>query len=503
MRLSHACVVVGVSGFVALSFEILWARVGAVGSADSPAMFGLLLGWYLLGLGVGAALSRRACREGRAHVATIACLLAGACTVALGVAPAMAWGAAHRSWALALPVVALAAGGLGAVFPLVAQASVPGDERAGQGLSWLLSSNILGSALGSWLTGLYWLNTHGVAEIGAWLTVLGFSVSAALLLPVFGAARVVPIGLVAVVLVGSQGPRLGEGLWEQLAFRLDYQGESFARIQESRSGVVMITEAGMVLGGGIYDGYVDTDLVDDRNMIVRAYGMAALHAAPREVLVIGLSMGAWTQVLVNMPGVERVTVVEINEGYLSLIGDTPLTADLLTDPRVEIHVDDGRRWLQAHPDRHFDLVVANMSYHWRSGASVVLSREYMHLVQSRLAPGGIFHFNTTWSGDVLATAFETFAHGFRFVNFATVSDSPMVYNKERLSSALAAWRIDGKPVYDPEDPVHVVRIEAVLAMADDLFSEEEMVLESRESVLARLVNPRIVTDDNMACEWPR
>jgi len=350
---------------------------------------------------------------------------------------------------------------------------------------------------------LYWLNSQGVAEIGAWLAALGFTVSALLLLPIFGAVRVVPAGLLVVGLVASQGVRLGEGLWEQLALRLEYQGESFARIQESRSGVVMITDDGMVLGGGIYDGYVDTDLLEDRNMIVRAYGMAALHAAPREVLVIGMSMGAWTKVLVTMPGVERVTVVEINEGYLALVKDTPLMADLLTDPRVEIHVDDGRRWLQAHPERRFDLVVANMSYHWRSGASVVLSREYMRLVQSRLAPGGIFHFNTTWSGDVLATAFETFAHGFRFVNFATVSDSPMEFNKARFRTALAAWRIDGKPVYDPEDPGHLARIEEVLAMGDDLFSHEEMVLESRESVLGRLVGPRIITDDNMACEWPR
>jgi len=250
MRLSHGCIVVGASGFVALSFEILWARLGAVGSADSPAMFGLLLGWYLLGLGVGAALSRKTCRERRAHRATIAWLLAGACTVALGVAPIMAWGAAHTSWAMALPVVALAAGGLGAVLPLVAQASVPGDARTGQGLSWLLSSNILGSAIGSWCTGLYWLNIQGVAEIGAWLCALGLAVSAGLLLPVFGAARVLPVGLLVVGLVGSYGARLGEGIWEQLAFRLEYKGEAFARVQESRSGGVMIPDSGMGLGGG-------------------------------------------------------------------------------------------------------------------------------------------------------------------------------------------------------------------------------------------------------------
>ena len=32
--------------------------------------------------------------------------------------------------------------------------------------------------------------------------------------------------------------------------------------------------------------------------------------------MIGLSTGAWAQVIANLRGVERLTVVEINRGYL-------------------------------------------------------------------------------------------------------------------------------------------------------------------------------------------
>ena len=63
--------------------------------------------------------------------------------------------------------------------------------------------------------------------------------------------------------------------------------------------------------------------------------------------------------------------------------------------------------------------------------------------------------------------------------------------------------MDGAPIYNPENPQHLARIDEVVSMADDLSAQGEMVVEGRESVLARLVDPVIVTDDNMECEWTR
>ena len=49
-----ALVVAGVSGFIALSYEIVWYRVIAFESWGLPGAFGLLLAAYLFGLAIGS-----------------------------------------------------------------------------------------------------------------------------------------------------------------------------------------------------------------------------------------------------------------------------------------------------------------------------------------------------------------------------------------------------------------------------------------------------------------
>jgi spermidine synthase len=50
MRLLVACALVGLSGFIALSYEIFWFRVFAFASGGAAPAFSLLLGAYLLGI---------------------------------------------------------------------------------------------------------------------------------------------------------------------------------------------------------------------------------------------------------------------------------------------------------------------------------------------------------------------------------------------------------------------------------------------------------------------
>ena len=54
MSLLLALIVAAITGGVALSYEVLWFRVYAFASGGSPQAFGLLLGFYLAGLAVGA-----------------------------------------------------------------------------------------------------------------------------------------------------------------------------------------------------------------------------------------------------------------------------------------------------------------------------------------------------------------------------------------------------------------------------------------------------------------
>jgi predicted membrane-bound spermidine synthase len=88
----------------------------------------------------------------------------------------------------------------------------------------------------------------------------------------------------------------------------------------------------------------------------------------------------------GFPGVESIDVVEINPAYLDLTRSYPELAPLLDDPRIHIHIDDGRRWLKRNPHTRYDLIVQNITYHWRANAGNLLSREYLSEVRTHLNP---------------------------------------------------------------------------------------------------------------------
>ncbi len=39
-----------------------------------------------------------------------------------------------------------------------------------------------------------------------------------------------------------------------------------------------------------------------------------------------------------------------------------MVSSLLRNPKVQIYIDDGRRWLLAHPEAGYDLVLMNTSF---------------------------------------------------------------------------------------------------------------------------------------------
>ena len=54
--------------------------------------------------------------------------------------------------------------------------------------------------------------------------------------------------------------------------------------------------------------------------------------------MIGLSSGSWATVLARHPGLERLTVIEINPGYLQLLPHYPEVAGLLKHPKVQVEI---------------------------------------------------------------------------------------------------------------------------------------------------------------------
>lgn len=467
------------SGFIALSQEIAWFRVYSFASGASADAFALMLCAYLLGIALGALAAHRLCADdaGRGRMLRQASWLFAASATAFLVPPALAGVTASlESWQLGLPLVIVASGLLGAVFPLVSHASVVPDARSGANFSYLYLANIVGSAAGSLVTGFWLLDRWPLERVALALALVSLAAAAAL-----RPRLILPAGAAAAACIALAGQLYG-GLYEKLQFKSGYQpGERFARVVENRGGVITVTADGTVYGGGVYDGAYNVSPVADVNGIVRAYALAGLHAAPREVLMIGLSTGSWAMVVAEQPGVERLTIVEINPGYLDLLAHYPAVAALPRHPKVTIEIDDGRRWLVRHAGRRFDAVVVNGTMHWRANATNLLSREFLALVRGALNEGGVYYFNTTGSLRAARTAGDAFRHIAGIGNFVAASDAPLALDLERFKRRMASWT-----------PGEVEKIAAKLG--GELYIPEA-------ALRKRVGNAAAITDDNMGSEW--
>ena len=505
----------GASGFVALAYEILWYHIYSYTSAGRASCFATLLGCYLAGIAYGSLLVHDACKQKlRKDLArTMRAASIVVCTgsiVAFLVVPLTAFCVTTLKipYELTFVFVAIAAGLIGAAFPIISHASIDPEDEAGRKISYLYLSNIVGSALGSVAIGFILMDHLSTAQISILLLATGVlmaAVLAALARPL-KANRVLAFGFAISLLLAIESRALFSGLFERLMFRSDYRSSmSFDSVIENRSGVITVDKAGLVYGGGIYDGAFRIDPLNDTNNIFRAFAIAAMHPNPRHALVIGLSSGSWAQVLVNHPKLEDATVVEINPGYLKLIEQHPLVSSLLHNPKVHIDIDDGRRWLLAHPDAKFDFILMNTSFNWRSNVTNLLSVEFLQLARRHLNSKGILYYNTTGSGRVQLTGAEVFPYALRVANFIAVSDAPIHFDRTGWRRILESYMIDRRPVFDLSDPSSRRCLDQWLSMP---VSEQkgndgsvQATIEDRTSLIHRLQGQRVITDDNMGTEW--
>ncbi len=508
-------ILAGVTGFIALAYEIVWYRLYSFASGGSAPSFALLLGFYLLGIAYGSLSVRDACLHKidnnlRGTLAASSVVVILGTIAAFLVGPVLALGLAHFGIVNFFLVFAAAAL-LGAAFPLLSHAAIDPEHNSGQSISFVYLSNIVGSTLGSFLVGFVILDHWSTRATSLLLLGLGF-LAACVLAFLAGPKSLKSIfiaGCAACLALALCSGWLYSGLYERLLFETSFNNSmKFSEVVENRSGVIAVYSAPSNFGypiqtvysGGAYDGQIRIDMMHDSNLLFRAFAISGLHPRPKTMLIIGLATGAWAQVVANDPAVEQITVVEINPGFLSLIRKYPEVESLLRNPKVHIATDDGRRWLLGHPDRRFDFILMNTTWNYRANTSNLLSTEFMNLMREHLNQGGIAYYNTTFSGEAMATGARAFPYALRIYNFLAVSDSPIMLDKNLWRTALTNYQIDGHPVFDLGKPDQRARLEEVLHLADTLDLPGSQ-LESRASFLSRWKGTRLITDDNMGTEW--
>ena len=487
-------------GFLSLSQEILWVRLVSFAYGGPPQAFSLVLALFLIGIALGAYAGKWLCARSRDLYAAGAVTLVAAALVDLLLPhtvhlflgrdrPSLPW----------LPLAIVGTAALKSVlFPIAHHlGSNPSGPQVGSSVSRVYFGNILGSTLGPVVTGFVLLDRFTVEQCMT-IVGLGCALLGALMSLRSGARRAkfaaIPVAAAA-ALAAAAAP--GAVAVRGLAVRTGDEASRITNLVQNKHGIVhTASEAGqadVVFGGNSYDGRLTIDMASDPNGLARAYVLAAFHPAPRRVLVVGMSGGAWTRAVAGFPGVEQIDVVEINPAYLTLVGRYPEVAPVLADPRVRIHIDDGRRWLKRHPEATYDLIVQNTTFHWRSNAANLLSAEYFRELRQHMRPGAIVAVNTTGSLDVYRTAQEIFPFTARFHSFVYGADRDFRVPAAEALARLASCRVGARAAFEPAqfEPgglAHHIASDSVVPVADFLAGQGA-------------ADVGVVTDQNLLTEY--
>lgn len=500
------------TGFCSLSLEIAWVRLYGYANSSTPQAFSYVLMVYLLGIAAGAQVGKRICQfSERRKIEDAAVMTLAVSAVIAVVAPwAFFYSQSFVIDDMVAPlVIFMTAASLSVLFPITHHLGTPEKSAnsalgKGQSFSRVYALNVAGAALGPLVTGYILLDYFTITQIFPFLGMVVTFI--ALMAWLMYGRRVGRFALVGVVFA------LVVSLWFLHDSRLESTAlaRSFALVgdrkvvasHESRHGIITIAEDQVaksngelfvdygVYGGNVYDGKVNVDLERNTNGLERPLALHVLQPEAKRVLVLGLSIGSWLTIVEGFPGVETIDVVEINPGYLDLAQGYDAQKAALSDSRVKMVIDDARRWLQYHPEKKYDLILMNTTWHWRANSSMLLSQEMMQLVNRHLAPQGIVAFNATGSIDAFFTASSVFKEVRRYHNFIYGANWDPFERvlKEENWNLLKAITVNGRPGFrEGSNTIQKFSKAPFVKLTTDL------------ETLGR--TPEIITDDNMLVEY--
>lgn len=207
-----------------------------------------------------------------------------------------------------------------------------------------------------------------------------------------------------------------------------------------RDGVVEITPDGMMMWDGMEHSYLARNgaHIGDNNWVMATIPVLC-HSGQdvNDVLVIGLGCGVTASTMSLLESVNQVDVYDINHTLQPFLKDYRVeTLDVLSNPRVHLIWQDARSGLALNPKK-YDIITQQPLYLKQAGSSILLSREYMQLVRSRLKPDGIFCIYSNSFGNqsqnlvvrqTVRSVFK-FCASFKSEYMLVASDSPIDVNR--------------------------------------------------------------------------
>ena len=411
---------IALSGFTALSAQVLWTRLLSLLIGATVYTFSLILAVFLTGLGIGSTIGASIARNSsnpRVVLGWCQMLLCGALAWAgymltnslpyWPLNPSLSEPSINfqvdfvRTFWVVLPGAIL----WGMSFPLALAAVAGPGQDPGRLVGGVYAANTIGAILGSIGTGLalvVWLGTPTAEKV---LIVVSAVAGLMLLAPVVagetGKSRFQWAGMILLVAATGGAGLLARGVpevpglliaygrytatWVPSAPNIIYKGEglnAFVAVSELASGVRNYHNAGKV--------QASSEPQDMRLQRMLGHLTHLIPKSPKKALVIGCGAGVTAGAVSIGPNVEHVTIAEIEplvpRSVAEFFGEH--NYNVVRNPKVHIHLDDARHYLLTTNEK-FDAITSDPLDPWVKGAANLYTLEFFNEVKRHLNPGGV------------------------------------------------------------------------------------------------------------------
>ncbi len=488
---------IGLSGFCALGYEVLWTRVLTVAVGASVYGFTIILVAFLTGIALGSKAYGLLVKAFWTTCPAPARLVGwfGVTQILIGVTalfvtaylrnipvnavrlqayflgdePASFESRVWANFALAFLYMLIPALFMGAAFPLAGEAAARYRRAVGRAVGEVLASNTIGAILGAAVSGLLLIRFFGIERSLQMLTAINIGLGLVVLATVVkskwlqAAAATFSLATIAFL---ALNPNTGR-MWDRKYFAIfrSNQPEAFATPEMVREaventdvlyyaeGIESIVSVIRVKGGEqafITNGRVEASTHPQAQQVQFTLGHLPmlLNRKPREVLVVGMGSGMTAGATLVHPSVERVTLAEIEPQVLGVARTfDAYNHRVLDDPKLRIVVNDGRNFLMT-TDRRFDVITADPIHPWFRGAGYLYSSQYFDLAAKHLREGGvmaqwlpIYELTPLDLASVVKTFQRHFAHTLMWLTHYDAailgSNSPFLIDEAELQQRIA------------------------------------------------------------------
>jgi spermidine synthase len=442
-------IAIAISGFTALAAQVLWTRLLSLTFGATAYTFSLILGGFLLGLGIGSSIGAGIARDSsnpRAALGWCQMLLCGSLAWAAYMLMASMpywpinpqissdpWFNFQIDFLRCLWVVLPGSILWGASFPLALAAVAAPGQDPGRLVGGVYAANTVGAIVGSVASGLIlvtWLGTQMSMQV---LIVISAVSALMLLAPVaagesskgqlnWGPTVLLVIATAGAGLLARAVPELPRILVAYGRYSATWVGQSnIIYADEGLNASVAVSEMANGVRNYHNAGKVQASSEPQDMRLQRMLGHIThlIPKTPSNALVIGCGAGVTAGAVSIGPRVKSMTIAEIEPLVPASVAEYfgQHNYNVVTNPKVKIHIDDARHFLLT-TDQRFDAITSDPLDPWVKGAATLYTTEFFDLVKRRLNPGGVvtlfvqlYESNEAAVKSEIGTFFQAFPNG--------------------------------------------------------------------------------------------